>query len=387
MGNDFSQLRKFLVPEFVFGDGAIGIAGKYVKRFQASKVFVVTDKGIIKAGWLKILEDTLRSENLSFVVYDGVTSNPKDEEVMLGAAMLRNENCDIIIALGGGSPMDCAKAISITYTNNVHVLDFEGIDEVKIPGLPLICIPTTAGTSADISQFAIINDSRQLRKFAIVSKLVVPDVALIDPETTTTMSPSLTAETGMDALVHSIEAYVSNASSPITDVNAIKAIELIVNNLPGAYAEPKNKTYRNNMMMASLFAGFAFSNASLGLVHSMSHSLGGSLNFPHGECNSLLLESVINFNFNAASQKYFEISKIFEPTISLNANIDIKVFLIQKIKELKNSIGINYTLKDIGVTKNDLNLLAQKAIMDGCLATNPKFASLTEIEECYNNAL
>jgi alcohol dehydrogenase class IV len=386
MNKDFSQLRKFLVPEFVFGEGALHLAGKYVKRFQASKVFLVTDKGIAEAGWLKILEDNLKSENLKYVIFDEVTPNPKDTEVMRGAEILKRENCDIVLALGGGSPMDCAKAISITSTNNDFVSEFEGIDEVRIPGLPLICIPTTAGTSADVSQFAIINNTTQQRKFGIISKLVVPDVALIDPETTTTMSPKLTAETGMDALVHAIEAYVSNASSAITDINALKAIELIVANLPGAYTEPQNMNYRNNMMMGSLLAGFAFSNASLGLVHSMAHSLGGSLDFAHGECNSLLLESVIDFNFDATPEKYSDITKIFNSKIKFTNQNDVKSILINEIGKLKNSIGINYTLKDVGVKKKDIKMLSQKALLDGCLATNPKLVSLKTIEECYNNA-
>jgi alcohol dehydrogenase len=387
MNKDFSQLRKFLVPEFVFGEGALHLAGKYVKRYQASKVFLVTDKGIADAGWLKILEDNLKSENLKYVIFDEVTPNPKDKEVMRGAEILKRENCDIVLALGGGSPMDCAKAISITSTNNVSVSEFEGIDEVKTPGLPLICIPTTAGTSADVSQFAIISNTTQQRKFGIISKLVVPDVALIDPKTTTTMSPKLTAETGMDALVHAIEAYVSNASSAITDINALKAIELIVANLPGAYTEPHNMNYRNSMMMGSLLAGFAFSNASLGLVHSMAHSLGGSLDFAHGECNSLLLESVIDFNFDAALERYSDIARIFSPKVKFKDQDEVKSSLKNGIRKLKNSIGINYTLKDIGVEKKDIKMLSQKTLMDGCLATNPKLVSLKSIEECYRNAL
>ncbi len=387
MFTDFSQLRKFLVPEFVFGEGAMHLASKYVRRFQATKVFLVTDKGLAEAGWLKLLEDDLKSENINYVLFDDITPNPKDEEVMNGAEILKREKCDIVVALGGGSPIDCAKAISITFTNNVSVSEFEGIDEVKIPGLPLICIPTTAGTSADISQFAIINSKKDFRKFAIISKLIVPDVALIDPKTTTTMSPRLTAETGMDALVHAIEAYVSNASSPITDITALKAIELIITNLPCAYNEPNNMNCRTNMMLASLLAGFAFSNASLGLVHAMAHSLGGSLDFAHGECNSLLLESVIDFNFDSAPEKYSEIAKLFNINVKSKNHEEIKIALNEEIKKLKKSIGIHYSLKDIGVTKDHIKLLAEKTIMDGCLATNPKLVDVKSIEECYYNAL
>lgn len=387
METDFSQLRKFLVPEFVFGEGAMHLASKYVKRFQGTKVFLITDKGVTEAGWVKLLEDDLKSENINYVLFDNITPNPKDDEVMNGAEILKREKCDIILVIGGGSPIDCAKGINLAYTNNVPVINFEGIDEVKIPGLPLICIPTTAGTSADISQFAIINDSKLHRKFAIISKLAVPDVALIDPFTTTTMSPELTAETGMDALVHAIEAYVSNASSPITDINALKAIELIIANLPCAYNEPYNMICRKNMMLASLLAGFAFSNASLGLVHAMAHSLGGSMDFAHGECNSLLLESVIEFNFDSAPEKYSDIARLFNISVKSKDHEEIKKALMEEIKKLKKSIGISYTLKDIGLTKDHIKQLAEKAIMDGCLATNPKLVSLKSIEDCYHNAL
>ncbi len=386
MATDFSLLRKFFVPEFVFGEGAINIAVKYIKRFQANKVFLVTDKGVANAGWLEIIENNLRAEKLKYIVFDEITPNPKDYTVMLGAEALKNEKCDIILALGGGSPMDCAKAIGIVVTNNKQVLEFEGVDEVDLPGLPLICLPTTAGTSADISQFAIINNTEEKRKFAIVSKKVIPDVALIDPLTTTTMSPELTAETGMDALVHAFEAYVSNASSLVTDLNALKAIELIIHNLPGAYLEPGNMLFRNNMMMASLLAGFAFSNASLGLVHSMAHSLGGSLNLPHGECNSLLLESVVDYNFDCVPERYYNIAKIFKPGIKAADKKSIKNILIGEIKKLKNKIGINYTLKDVGVKKEHIPALAKNAYNDACLATNPKLVKLKEIEECFYNA-
>lgn len=386
MAIDYSLLRKFFVPEFVFGEGAINLAGKYIKRFQAKKIFLVTDKGIAEAGWLKIVEDVLKSEMLKYVVFDEVTPNPKDYTVMLGAEALKKEKCDIIVAIGGGSPMDCAKAIGIVVTNNQQVIEFEGVDEVVIPGLPLICLPTTAGTSADISQFAIITETMKKRKFAVVSKKVVPDVALIDPLTTTTMSSKLTAETGMDALVHAIEAYVSNANSLITDFNALKAIELVKNNLQGAYLESNNMQYRNNMMMASLLAGFAFSNAGLGLVHSMAHSLGGLLNLAHGECNSLLLESVVEFNFISVPERYFDIAKVFDQKINDKNKTSAKEILIDEIKKLKNKVGINYSLKDVGVKKAAIPILAQNAFNDACLATNPRLVTQKEIEECYLNA-
>ncbi len=386
MAINYSLLRKFYVPEFVFGERAINLTGKYVKRFHAQKILLVTDEGLAKAGWLKIIEHVLKSENLKYVVFDEVTPNPKDYTAMYGAEFLRKEKCDIIIALGGGSPMDCAKAIGIVATNNKPVIEFEGVDEIEIPGLPLICLPTTAGTSADISQFAIINEFEMKRKFAIVSKKVVPDVALIDPLTTSTMPADLTAATGMDALVHAIEAYVSNANSLVTDFHALQAIKLVINNLPGAFCEPGNMLYRNNMMLASLLAGFAFSNAGLGLVHSMAHSLGGLLDLPHGECNSLLLTSVIDINFNSADERYYDIAKIFKPKITAKDKKSVKSILLDEIKKLEKKVGITYSLENVGVKKSDVPALARNAYNDACLATNPKQVTIKEIEECFKHA-
>ncbi len=386
MAINYSLLRKFYVPEFVFGERAINLTGKYVKRFHAQKILLVTDKGLAKAGWLKFIEDVLKSENLKYVVFDEVTPNPKDHTAMYGAEFLKKEKCDIIVALGGGSPMDCAKAIGIVSTNNKPVIEFEGVDEIEIPGLPLICLPTTAGTSADISQFAIINEAEMKRKFAIVSKKVVPDIALIDPLTTSTMPADLTAATGMDALVHAIEAYVSNANSLVTDFNALQAIKLVINNLQGAFCEPGNMLYRNNMMLASLLAGFAFSNAGLGLVHSMAHSLGGLLDLPHGECNSLLLNSVIDINFDIANERYYDIAKIFKPKITAKDKKSVKSILIDEIKKLEKKVGITYSLKNVGVKKTDIPALARNAYNDACLATNPKQVTIKEIEECFKHA-
>lgn len=198
--------------------------------------------------------------------------------------------------LFGFGAIDCAKGIGVASTNRKHMLEFKGVDHVPIPGPPFIAIPSTAGTSADVSQFAIINDTDRRCKFAIISKSVVPDVALIDPTTTTTMDPYLTACTGMDALVHAIEAFVSTAHSPLFDIHALEAIRLVCKHLPFAIRNPQDAEARGGMMLASLEAGLAFSNASLGAVHAMAHSLGGYLDLPHGECNVLLLDHVVAFN-------------------------------------------------------------------------------------------
>ena len=282
--------------------------------------------------------------------------------------------------------MDCAKGIAIVATNHCHILDVEGVDKVRYPMPPLICIPTTAGTSADVSQFAIINNTTEHVKIAIISKSTVPDVALIDPQTTTTMDPYLTACTGMDALVHAIEAYVSNASSPLTDLHALQAIRLVSANLMTAISQPQNMEARNGMMLASLEAGLAFSNASLGAVHAMAHSLGGLLDLPHGECNALLLEHVIRYNFQSASERYIEVLKALGVESTGLQPPDCLDRLTEAIKEMRIKAGITRSLSTVGVTAEIIPTLAIKAMKDACMVTNPRRPTLSGIELIYENA-
>lgn len=382
-----SELRKFVAPEFVFGVGARHLAGRYAKNFGARKVLVVTDPGIIAAGWADQVTANLKAEGLSYTIFSEVTSNPRAEEVMAGAEVYSSERCNIIVAVGGGSPMDCAKGIGIVSSNKKHILDFEGVDRVPTPGPPFICIPTSAGSSADISQFAIINDTQKKVKIAIISKTVVPDVALIDPATTTTMDAHLTACTGIDALSHGMEAFVSNAHSPITDLHSLEAIRLVRANLLPTLEDLENIGLRSRMMLGSLHAGLAFSNASLGAVHAMAHSLGGFLDLPHGECNTLLLEHVVAFNFNAAAERYRLIGRSMgldlldkDPARTMSA-------IIEELNRLRIASGIGQRLGQIGVHRTCIPELARKAMDDPCMVTNPCRPARRDIEAIYEAAL
>jgi len=382
-----SGLRKFVAPEFVYGVGALNQVGLYAKNYGARKALVVTDPGLLGVGWVKKALTSLDAEGISWEVFQGVTPNPKDHEVAAGVRSYRDSGCDIIVAVGGGSSIDCAKGIGVAYANGMDVLEFEGVDEVPMPGPPLICVPTTAGSSADVSQFAIISDTARQLKIAIISKTVVPDVSLIDPQTTTTMAAELTAATGMDALVHAVEAYVSNASSPITDLNALAAIPLLAENLVPAIENPRDMRYRNNMMLGSLLAGLAFSNASLGLVHAMAHSLGGLLDLPHGACDALLLDHVVGFNYPAAPERYDRIALAMGLDLSGLAPEKRRDALLKRIVGLRKDVGITTTIGALGVAEGDIPQLAANAFNDPCLATNPREASVQEIEGLYEEAL
>lgn len=382
-----SQIRKFVNPEIVYGAGALELVGQYTRTYGARRVLVVSDPGVMAAGWTEQAITCVRESGAETVVFTAISANPRDHEVMAGADLYRSNGCDAIVAVGGGSPMDCAKGIGIVASNHGHILACEGVDRVALPMPPLICIPTTAGTSADVSQFAIINDSVRKVKIAIVSKSTVPDVALIDPRTTCTMDAHLTACTGMDALVHAIEAYVSNAASPLTDLHALQAVRLIAANLLSAIEEPENMTARDGMMLASLEAGLAFSNASLGAVHAMAHSLGGMFDLAHGECNALLLEHVIRFNFPAVPERYCQVAEAMGGTTAGYCSSDAGERLISAIRELRLKAGITSTLRTAGVTTAAIPALAVNAMRDACMVTNPRRPTGVDIEKIYEYAL
>jgi alcohol dehydrogenase len=380
------SIRKFVNPEIVYGFGASKLVGQYARTYGAEKVLVVTDPGVMSSGWAGKAIDSLNSSGIKSIVFSSVSPNPHDSQVMEGAEFYNREQCDAIVAVGGGSPMDCAKGIAIVASNHCNILDVEGVDKVRFPMPPLICIPTTAGTSADVSQFAIINNTAEKVKIAIISKSTVPDVALIDPLTTTSMSAYLTACTGMDALVHAIEAYVSNASSPLTDLHALQAIKLISANLITAVNNPDDLDARNNMMLASMEAGLAFSNASLGAVHAMAHSLGGLLDLPHGECNALLLEHVIRYNFSSAAERYIDILNVLGGDCKGLPHHDCLELLTEIIRSMRLKAGIVRSLRQAGVTAETVHPLALKAMRDACMVTNPRRPTLEEIEHIYEHA-
>jgi len=380
-------LRKFVAPEIVFGSGALQLAGRYARNLGANRVFLVSDPGVVQAGWTHAVIRSLEAASLGWALFTEVSSNPRAEEVMAGADHYAREACDVILAVGGGSPMDCAKAIGIVHTNRRHVLEFEGVDRVDDPGPPLICIPTTAGTSSDVSQFAILSNRFEKRKIAILSKSVVPDVALVDPEPTTTMDAYLTACTGMDALVHALEALVSNAGSELTDLHAREAVGRVFRYLPQVLEQPQDMGARHQVMFGSLAAGLAFSNASLGAVHAMSHSIGGLFDLPHGECNSLLIDHVVRFNWRQAGHRYASLADRMGVSLEGLSSEAICEAVIKALVEFKHRIGITATLGGRGIRREDIPHLARLAVDDPCMATNPIAPTINEIETVYAQAL
>ncbi|MDD1728363.1 MAG: iron-containing alcohol dehydrogenase [Methanospirillum sp.] len=377
------ELRKFVAPEFVIGDDARALTGRYARNYGATHVLVVTDPQMMSTPWIQLIFESLDAEGIQYTIFSDVLPNPRDFEVMTGAERYHAAGCDAIIAIGGGSSIDCAKGIGIVASNNSNILDFEGVDNIPVPSPPLICIPTTAGSAADVSQFAIINDSRKKVKITIISKKIVPDISLMDPVTLMTLPAALTAHTGMDAIVHSIEAYVSNASSPVTDIHALESIRIMTTTLPLACLHPENLDYRYQTMLGSLLAGLAFSNASLGIVHAMAHSLGGKFDLPHGECNALLLEGAIEYNFPACPERYINIGNAMNIVYTSSDPESCKQQLISAISRLRSSLGIPKGLREFGISTETISSLANTAIRDPCLATNPKETTISDIEQIY----
>lgn len=384
-GSGFREMRKFVAPEILLGMGARHLAGRYARNMGAERVMVVSDPGVVAAGWTAEVMRDLAAAGLASELYVEVNPNPRAAQVMEGAVRFTQAKCNALVAVGGGSPMDCAKGIGIVTTNGGDILAYEGVDRIPSPIPPLICVPTTGGTSADVSQFAIITDPQRRAKIAILSKAIVPDAALVDPETLVTMDPDLSAHTAFDALTHAVEAYVSNAQSSLTDLMALEAIRLLSTHLLPSREDPTDPERRGPIMLASLQAGLAFSNASLGIVHAMAHSLGGLLDLPHGLCNAILLGPGMAFNFSTAPERYRAIAQAMG--LASRPDSELLPALQGEIDRLREGCGIRQSLGQLGVRAEDLPFLAARAMHDTCLATNPRQPTQSEIEHLYATAL
>jgi len=382
------MIYTYLNPKIaLMGAGCVKEIGKQAKELGGTKALIVSGKtrhGEELAGdILKILENA----GLKAVIFAGAEPNPTDSSAMEGAEIYRKENCDMIVAVGGGSPMDCAKAVGIVAKNGGKINDYEGIGKVTKGIPPLITVNTTAGTASEMTSFTIITDTKRHIKMAIVDPRITPDVAVNDPELMVSMPPALTAATGMDALTHAVEAYVSTMATPTTDAAAIKAIELISKYLREAVVHGEDVRTRDMMAHAEYLAGIAFNNASLGYVHSMAHQLGGFYNLPHGVCNAILLPYVEMYNKQVCPRRFADIAKAMGENVEGLSPEEAADRAIAAIKKLAADIGIPSGLKELGAKEEDLELLAENAMKDVCRLTNPRELSKEEIIEIYRRAM
>ncbi|HJY59801.1 MAG TPA: iron-containing alcohol dehydrogenase [Streptosporangiaceae bacterium] len=381
------QLAKFHAPEIVFGPGALAELGHCTARLGARRPFLVTDPGLIEAGWVDEAVAYLRQSELYPALWHDVTPNPKDHEIEAAFQRYAESGSDVIIGLGGGSCIDAAKGVAILSGNGGRILGYKGVDKVVRPIPPTVMVPSTSGTGADVSQFAIVTDTAARTKITIISRTLVPEISVIDPRLLTTMPEWLNAATGLDALTHAIESFVSRAHNPLTDRHALHAVALITRYLLPAQLRPTETAPRLAMAQGSLEAGMAFTNAILGATHAMSHQVGGLLDAPHGVVNAVLLPHVIRFNAEVSPERFVPLAAAGGVRTEGVPPAEVALLLAEGVRKLADEVGVPKRLADLGVTDAVVPRLARTTLKDVCLATNPRAADARDIEALFRAAL
>jgi len=384
----------FFIPSVtLIGIGASKQIPDKIKALGGSKPLIVTDKGITGCGLTKQITDLLDAAGMKYEVYDETIPNPTDKNVHDGVDVYKKKKCDSLISLGGGSSHDCGKGIGLVVANGGKIHDFEGVDKSTNPMPPYLAVNTTAGTASEMTRFCIITDTSRKVKMAIVDWRVTPGIAIDDPTLMVGMPPALTAATGMDALTHAVEAYVSTIATPMTDACAQKAIELIATYLRKAVANGKDLEAREGMCFAQYLAGMAFNNASLGHVHAMAHQLGGFYDLPHGECNAILLPHVERANLNAKLERFVDMAKFLGENVEGLSVRAAAEKCLDAIKQLSTDVGIPAGLIELGkrygknVKKEDIAIMTANAQKDACGLTNPRCLRDADVTAIYEAAL
>jgi alcohol dehydrogenase len=355
----------------MFGIGASRRIVEVAQRREVRSVLLVADQGVVGAGLVGPVVRDLESASIGVVVYDRVSANPRDSEVDAGAAIALAEGCDHIVAIGGGSPIDCAKGISVVMAMGGSIRDYDHHPRISDRAVPVIAIPTTAGTGSEVTIFAVITDASRSHKMAFGGGPVAPRVALVDPELTVSLPPALTAGTGMDALTHAVEAYVTVAHNPVCDTLALKAVSLIASALPRAYADGSDLDARTDMMLGSTLAGMAFSGSDLGPVHCMSESAGGVYDVPHGYANAIYLPYVMGYNASAVPERTRDLGLAMSIGLADADVVTAAKKTVEAVAALARDVGIPRP-DEIGIPSSGLAELAVRAASHPCAATNPR---------------
>lgn len=369
------------------GAGAIKEIANEVKVRGFAKAFVCSDPDLIKFGVTKKVTDVLDEAGLAYEIYSNIKPNPTIENVQTGVAAFKASGANYLIAIGGGSSMDTAKAIGIIINNPEFedVRSLEGVAPTKKPCVPIIAVPTTAGTAAEVTINYVITDVEKKRKFVCVDTHDIPVVAVIDPDMMSSMPKGLTASTGMDALTHAIEGYITKGAWEMTDMFHLKAIEIISNSLRGAVANTPEG--REGMALGQYVAGMGFSNVGLGIVHSMAHSLGAVYDTPHGVANAILLPTIMEYNAPCTGDKYKYIAKAMGVEgVETMSQEEYRKAAVDAVKKLSADVGIPADLKAI-VKEEDLDFLSESAYADACRPGNPRDTSVEEIKELYKSLM
>jgi len=371
----------------VFGLGAIEKVGAEVEGLKKKKVLVVTDPGIVQAGLLEPLKHSLQAANILFALFDGVEPDPRLEVVRQCAEMGRKEGVEALIGYGGGSSLDIAKVAAVLLTNAGDLAQFFGIDLIPHPGLPVILIPTTAGTGSEVTPIAILSDTREKLKKGIVSPYLFPEVALLDPQLTVGLPPLVTAFTGLDALIHAIEAYTSVNAFDLTDHLAFRAMELLYDNIRTAYARGEDLEARSRMLEGSLLAGIAFANAGVTAVHAFAYPLGGEFHVAHGLANSVMLPHVMRFNLLGNLPKFAAIGSALGLDTEHLTDKEAALEALEAVEDLMEDLTIPRRLRDLNIPQEAIPSLAEGVMkVTRLLANNPRRIALEDARRIYEEA-
>ena len=384
---EISKVSHFYSPaKIILGQDTVKKVGDEAKALGGKRALIVTDPGIVSAGYGKIVEDALKAAKIEAGVFDRVVPEPPARCVDEGVKMIREGKCDIVIGVGGGSSLDVAKAVALMATNPGNVVDYAGIDRVPKPGLPKILIPTTAGTGSEASRSLVVTDENNVKR-SIASSFGISDVAILDPMLTLSMPPPVTANTGMDALVHAIESYVSATTTPFAEILAIEAIRLIARNLPLAYSKGSHLTARYNMLLAASLAGLAFASSRLGIVHGLAYVIDTEYHLPHGRANAIMLPHVMEFNKTGNLAKFGRIAQAMGEPVGGLSPYEAADKSVQAVKNLLAALQVPYRLSQYGIPKDDLPKLVEGGMKQARLfVPNPRDVTEEDLRRIYERA-
>ncbi|MGF1735492.1 lactaldehyde reductase [Photobacterium satsumensis] len=371
----------------LMGEGAVADSIEVLNQQAINKALVVTDNNLLELGILDLLFSALSKKGIEYHIFDQVTPNPTAEIVRKGYREYLNNKCDCFIAVGGGSPVDCAKAIRIMASNDGDICDYNGVGKVTNAGDFFVAINTTAGTAAEMTSNSVITDEENQVKMVIIDAKQIPDVAVNDPALMVGLPAGITAATGMDALTHAIESYVTPGAHSLTEPTALESIRLIAQWLPVAVEDGGNIEARDKLACAQFLAGMSFNSAGLGLVHAMAHQPGASHNLPHGVCNAILLPIVCEFNAQTNPERFRAIAEAMGADTSMVNDIDAANHAIARIRQLSELVGIPRGLSQLGITEKDIGSWIDKAMLDPCVGGNPRKPTPDEVTALFKQAL
>ena len=374
----------FSIPQNVyFGWGCLGDLTEVAAKTGAKKAFIVSGPHLNKAGYVDLCSEKLKQAGIDSESFTETEGNPSTDTVEKAAKQFKEGGAQMILAFGGGSPLDVAKAVAVLGSYGGKITDYEGVGKVPGPVVPMIAIPTTAGTGSEVTSFSVITDHSRDYKLTVGSQYILPEYVILDPELITTVPMKTAAYCGVDALVHALESYVSLASSPFSDMMALQALELIGANIKAYVKDRKDRKAAESMLLGSLFAGIAFSHARLGDVHAMSHPVSAYFDVPHGLANAVLLPTVVEFNSLADDGKFYEIYR--RVAVAPVAKNSFKSeMLAEELRFLNSSLGIPSTLKEVGVVNNKFEEMAVDAMKSGNIAVNPRYTTKEDILRMYS---